>query len=247
MDDRDDVALTVVSAAKRRMLRRLRSHWRQEQFSSDMALGSAVHHSHLRVANMATQTDFVPAATYAATASPAATYAATLTLFPVIEHVVPALVATHAAPAPVFEYLAPAPVIEYNAPALAMTRAVPSQQLPRAYTMTTVTTDVNFDMVNPQFPITAVEASAPQVVGSLPLLEEFASHMYNRVHQEQIVATVACYFFKKFHRFKLWSGYRNKLLTPSKCFHMSVCNSSPPNKLCTCQSLRPKSRVPSPI
>ena len=29
------------------------------------------------------------------------------------------------------------------------------------------------------------------------------------------------------------SGCRNGLLSPSKCFHMSVCNSSPPNKLCT--------------
>ena len=77
MADRDDVAPTVVSAAKRRMSRRLRSHWRHEQFSIRMALASAVHHSHMRLANMATQTDFVPAATYTATASPAATYAAT--------------------------------------------------------------------------------------------------------------------------------------------------------------------------
>ena len=65
MANRDDVAPTVVSAAKRRMLRRLRSHWRHEQFSIRMALASAVHHSHMRVAP---QTDFVLAATYAATA-----------------------------------------------------------------------------------------------------------------------------------------------------------------------------------
>ena len=80
MADRDDVARTVVSAAKRRMLRRLRSHWRHEQFSIRMALASAVHHthSHMRVANMATQTDFMLAVSYAATASPAASYAATL-------------------------------------------------------------------------------------------------------------------------------------------------------------------------
>ena len=65
------------------------------------------------------------------------------------------------------EYIAPAPAVTYDAP---------SQQLPPVYTMTTVTTDVNLDiigLVNPQFSSTAVEASAPQVVGSLPPLEEF--------------------------------------------------------------------------
>ena len=58
--------------------------------------------------------------------------------------------------------------------------------------MTTVTTGVNLDitcLVNPQFSITAVEASAPQVVGSsLPPFEKFAVPVYNQVHQEQIVA-----------------------------------------------------------
>ena len=60
MADRD----VVVAAANRRMLRRLRSHWRHEQFSIRMALAGAAHHSHMRVASMSTQTDFVPAATY---------------------------------------------------------------------------------------------------------------------------------------------------------------------------------------
>ena len=56
--------------------------------------------------------------------------------------------------------------------------------------MTTVTTDVNFDItgsVNPQFSIIAVEASASQVVGSLPL-DEFDAPVYDRVHQKQIGA-----------------------------------------------------------
>ena len=44
------------------------------------------------------------------------------------------------------------------------------------------------DLVNPQITVTAVEASL--VVGSFPLLEDFAAPMYNQVHQEQIVATV---------------------------------------------------------
>ena len=92
--------------------------------------------------------------------------AATPAPSPLIDHVVPAPVVTHAAPAPVFEYLAGA----YITPAPAMIYAVPIQQLLPAYTMTTVTTDDNFDLpglVNPQFSITAVEASAPQTVGSL--------------------------------------------------------------------------------
>ena len=72
-----------------------------------------------------------------------------------------------------------------------MTYAASSQQLPPAYTMTTVAADVNFDitgLVNPQYSITAVEASAPQVVGSLPPSEEFDAPVYNQIHQQQIVA-----------------------------------------------------------
>ena len=68
---------------------------------------------------------------------------------------------------------------------------MPSQQLLPANTMTAVTTDVNFDisgLVYPQFSITAVEASEPQVVGSLPPLEEFDEPVYNQIHQEQIAA-----------------------------------------------------------
>ena len=66
-------------------------------------------------------------------------------------------------------------MIENVAPAPAVTHAVPSQQLHPAYTVTTVIPDVNFDttgLVNPQFSITAVEASASQVVGSLPPSEQ---------------------------------------------------------------------------
>ena len=99
---------------------------------------------------------------------------------------VPVLTVTYAAPASVFEYVAPAPVIEYIAPAPAVTYPAPSQQLPS--TMTTVTTGVNLDttgLVNLQISFTAVEASAPQVFGSHPPLEEFAAPVYDQVHQEQ--------------------------------------------------------------
>ena len=44
-------------------------------------------------------------------------------------------------------------------------------------------TDVNLDItgfVNPQFSSSAVETSAPQVIGSLPPLEEFAAPVYNQ-------------------------------------------------------------------
>ena len=156
-----------------------------------MALARASHHAVQRHQHMATQTDFVPAATYAASSSPAATYAATPAPSPVIEHVIPAPAVPHVAPAPVIEYVSSAPVIEYIAPAPAVTLFVPSQQFHPAYTMTTVTTDVNFDitgLVNSQFSITAVEASAPQVIGSLPPLEEFDAPVYDIIHQEHIVA-----------------------------------------------------------
>ena len=87
------------------MLRRFRSDWRHEQFSIRMALASGAHHSHMRVANMATQTDFVPAATYAATASSSA----------------PATPVPPDAPALVIKYVVPTPdvtiVTEYIAPA----------------------------------------------------------------------------------------------------------------------------------
>ena len=43
-------------------------------------------------------------------------------------------------------------------------------------------------LVNPQFSITAVEAFSPQVVRSLPPLEEFDAPVYLQIHQEQIVA-----------------------------------------------------------
>ena len=72
-----------------------------------------------------------------------------------------------------------------------VTPSVPGQQLHPAYTMTTVTTDDNFDttgLVHPQFSFTAVEDFWPLVVGSLPPLHEFDAPVYNRIHQEQIVA-----------------------------------------------------------
>ena len=89
MADRD-VAPAVVSVAKRKMLRRLRSHWRHVQFSIRMALAGATHLSHMRVANAATQTDDeVPVTTCAATAAPAV----------VVEYVAPASSVTPDEPA----------------------------------------------------------------------------------------------------------------------------------------------------
>ena len=42
--------------------------------------------------------------------------------------------------------------------------------------------------MNPQFSFTAVEASAPQVAGSLPPFEELDAPVYDQIHQEQSVA-----------------------------------------------------------
>ena len=112
--------------------------------------------------SVATQTDDEVLATpSAATASSAATCAATPASLPVSEHVAPALV---------IEFIAPAPTVILP---------VPSQLLTSTSTLT--------GLVSPQFSGTAVEASAPQVVGSLLPLEEFDAPFYNQVHQEQIV------------------------------------------------------------
>ena len=119
-----------------------------------------------------------PAVTYAAPAlvvgyvssAPAVTFAAHA---PVIDYVAPASSVTYAAPAPVFEYVVPAPVLEYIAPAPAVSFIAPSQQLRTAYTATGVNLDA------------AVEVSASQVVGSLPLGEVFAAPVFHQVHHEQ--------------------------------------------------------------
>ena len=118
--------------------------------------------------------------------APAVTYAAQA---PVFGYVAPAPAVTYAAPAPVIEYVAPATVIVYIAPAPAVTLSVPSQQLRPAYTAASVATGVNLDvngMVSPHFSRTAVEGSASQVVGLLPLGEVFAAPVFNQVHQEQL-------------------------------------------------------------
>ena len=102
-----------------------------------------------------------------------------------IEYVAPAPAVTFATPAPVIEYVTPSPVIEHTAPAPSVTCFMP------ACTMAAVTTGVSLDtsgLANPQFPFTAVGASAPQVVDSLSPLDEFAAHVYNQVRQELFVA-----------------------------------------------------------
>ena len=70
-----------------------------------------------------------------------------------------------------------------------MTSDAHSQQSPLVFATTTVTIDVNLDMiclVHPQ--ISATSPEAPQVVGSTLHLEEFTEPVYNQVYQEQIVA-----------------------------------------------------------
>ena len=151
---------------------------------------------------------------------------------------------------PVIEYVAPAPVTEYIAPAPAVTSDAHSQQLPFVYTTTTVTTDVNLNiigLVHPQFSSTAVEPFSPQIVGSLPPLEEFDAPVYNPSHQEQIVAGMTTQ-----HRIEnpavqdqvivqdipeVVERIQERILDPIEVLY----------KLCTCQSLRPRSKVPSQI
>ena len=171
-----DVAGATPTSARRRRERRTRSFFRHEQMAVHMAVISALHHSAHRCCSVATQIDDeMLAATFAATASPAATYTATR---------------APDAPAPVFEYVALAPGMENVAPATSVILPVPSQQLPPIFFTATVATDVNFDvtgLVSPQFSGTALEASAPQAVVSVPPFEELTEPEYNQVHQEQIV------------------------------------------------------------
>ena len=114
--------------------------------------------------------------------APAATCAE---LSPAIEYVAPAPAVTCAIPAPVIDDATPSPMIEYIKPAPSVIKDTPSEQFSPVYTMESVTTGVRSDTtgwVNWQCAVTPVAASAPQIVGSLPHLDECAA----LVHQEQI-------------------------------------------------------------
>ena len=177
---RADRAPGTVGAARRRRDRRLRAFLKHERLTVAMNLATVQHHSHMKsaVVDVCVQvgSPLAPVTEYVAPA-PAVTFAA---LAPVFEYVAPAPAVTFVAPAPVIEYVAPAPVFEYIAPAPAVTLSVPSQQLRPG---------VNLDvtgLVYPQFSCTAVDGSALQVVGSLPLGNVFAAPVFNQVHQEQL-------------------------------------------------------------
>ena len=135
-----------------------------------MAVVTAQHHSAQRCCTIATQTVDSPSVIEYVAPAPAVTYAAPA---PVFGYVAPAPSVTYAAPASVFEYVAPAPVLEYIAPEPAVSFVAPSQQLRPAYTASGVNLHA------------AVEVSASQVVGSLPLGEVFAAPVFHHVHHEQ--------------------------------------------------------------
>ena len=152
--------------------------------------------------------------------APSVTYAAA----PMIEYVAPAIpetVNTNAAPAPVIEYIAPSPAVSYLSfypsfsqpneaitclvnPQIAITADETSQvhvvvqKIPEIPVVEWIQEQSAVtDLVKPQISTTSVEAS--QVVGSCPLLEDFAApakvttlntsststssaaHVYNRV------------------------------------------------------------------
>ena len=98
-------------------------------------------------------------------------------------------------------------------------------------------------LVSSQFPITTIEA--PQVVDSFFCRKTLLHSCTTKSIKNKLLQHYKRkLLIKKFQRLRLWSGYRNELLSPSECLHMSVCNSTPQYKLCTCQSLKPRSRVP---
>ena len=137
--------------------------------------------------------DVAPAPAVTCTApSPVTEYVApapaiTYTVFsPVMDHVAPAPAVTFATPSPVIEYVASTPVNEFIASPPAVTFSTPSQQFP-VYAVAAVTTGASLDttsFVHSPCPITDVEASASNVVGSLLPLGEFTAP----VHQAQFVA-----------------------------------------------------------
>ena len=95
---------------------------------------------------------------------------------PVIEDVTPAPAVTCATQVPVIEHVAPAPVIAYVAPAPPVTISSPVSSYLQRTPWTT-------GLVNPRCSTTAVEDSAPQVVGSISSVDEFATPVYNQVQQ----------------------------------------------------------------
>ena len=134
----------------------------------------------------------------------------------------PAPAVTYAAPAPMIEYVAPAipeTVNTYVAPAPVIEYIAPSPAVsyPSFYPSFSRPNEAITGLVNPQFPITADETSQVQVV-------------VQEIPEVQVVERT-----------------QSKLLSPLKCLHRSVCNSTPLYKLCTSQSLKSRSRVPSPV
>ena len=114
----------------------------------------------------------------------------------------PAPAFPHVAPVAVFEYVSPAPVIECGATGVNLditvwcTRDFPVLLLRFLRHMSLVhflsakclllLASPLTILVSPLFSSTAVEVSASQVVGSLPLGEVFAAPVFHHVHQEQL-------------------------------------------------------------
>ena len=145
------------------------------------------------------------------------------------EYVAPALAAVYDEPAPMIEYMtrgpavtytAPEPVLEYDTPA-APAPVIKSVSFARDDTyIAPVSPRANRDirgLVNPQCSIFAVEASAPQVVGSFPTVDESAPLA----------------FTSKF--------IRNRSLRSQG--DLSVRNSTPLKTLYTCPSVRSRSSL----
>ena len=131
----------------------------------------------------------------------------------VIEYMSPAPAVPVAPPDPVIEYVVPTPtvlVVEHVTPV-----PVPDFVTPPAHVIQYVAPLTNSQcssgLVNPQFSTFAVEASASQVVGLFPAVNESASPVFEQVCQQQIGADPGS---------------------------LSVRNSAPVKTLYTCPSLR---------
>ena len=193
---RSDTQLSTCCPAKRIRERRLRAFQRYERWTVAMEMAAVRHQSYHKTqsqTSVGVQTDDVVPAV------PVMTDITCLLEPPVppvlTEYVAPALAAVYDEPAPMIEYMTPGPDVTCTAPAPVIeyvpddTYAVTCAAAPDHTYIAPASPRVNRDirgLVDPQFSTFAVEASASQVVGSFPAVDESAPPIYKQVHQKQM-------------------------------------------------------------
>ena len=205
----------TAGAARRRRERRYRSFWRHELLAVKMATLTACHHSAQKkpaATHAATQTDVTYEEVTSATGLVNPQISITVVETPqavgsfplsddfaasVYNQVNQEQIVTAMQTQVIDQKIPEFPVVEWIQEQISGTiDVIPQESATQRTTKQIVHVPVHqiqeqstvTSLVNPQFSTSAVEA--PQVADSFPLSDDFAAHMYNRVHQEQIVATV---------------------------------------------------------